>query len=50
LIAGDVNLIYSAEDRNNGLFNRRRMRQFRQFLNQAALKELHLEGEAFHLE
>jgi hypothetical protein len=38
---------YRAEDKNNGNLNRRRMGQFRRFLNEAALKELHLEGRLF---
>jgi exonuclease III len=47
LIAGDFNLIYWAEDKSNDRLNKRRMRQFRQFLSHSTLKELHLEGRLF---
>jgi hypothetical protein len=44
LIWGDFNLIYQAEDKNNGRLNRRLMRTFRQFLDDMELQELHLKG------
>ncbi|OEL24169.1 hypothetical protein BAE44_0014812, partial [Dichanthelium oligosanthes] len=47
LIAGDFNMIYHAEDKNNNRINRRLMGQFRRFLNDASLKELHLQGCLF---
>jgi hypothetical protein len=47
LIAGDFNMIYWAQDRNNSRLDRRCMCQFRRFLNDAHLKELHLRGRLF---
>jgi hypothetical protein len=47
LLTGDFNLIYRAEDKSNARLNIRRMRQFCQFLNSAALKDLHLRGRLF---
>jgi endonuclease/exonuclease/phosphatase family metal-dependent hydrolase len=47
LVTGDFNLIYHTQGKNNGLLNRHHMRQFRNFLNGATLKELHLEGRLF---
>lgn len=44
MLNGDFNWIYRAQDKNNGHLNRRCMGQFRRFLNDAALKELHLHG------
>lgn len=46
-IVGDFNLIYRAADKNNDRLNRRRMGQFRSFLNSAELKEIHLQGRLF---
>jgi hypothetical protein len=40
-------MVYRTEDKNNGRVNRRLMGQFRNFLNLAALKELHLNGRLF---
>lgn len=47
LLNGDFNLIYRAEDKNNDRLNRRLMGQFRCFLNEAALKEIHLSGRLY---
>jgi hypothetical protein len=40
-------MIYMAEDKNNNRWNRRLMGQFQWFLNEALLKELHLNGRLF---
>jgi hypothetical protein len=42
LVGGDFNLICQEEDKNLGWINRRLMRQFHQFLKDAALIEVHL--------
>jgi hypothetical protein len=47
LLCGDFNMIYMAEDKNNSRLDRRRMGQFRRFLNEAFLKEIHLQGRMF---
>lgn len=47
ILNGDFNWIYRAQDKNNDRLNRRRMGQFRRFLNEASLKELHLQGRLF---
>jgi exonuclease III len=47
LLCGDVNMIYCAEDKNKPRLNRRLMGQFRRILNEAALKEIHLQGQLF---
>jgi hypothetical protein len=47
MVCGDFNMIYCEQDKNNDRLDRRRMGQFRRFLNTAALKELHLEGRFF---
>lgn len=47
LLNGDFNWIYRVQDKNNDRLNRRRMGQFCHFLNDAALKELHLQGRLF---
>jgi hypothetical protein len=47
LLCGDFNMIYKAEDKNNGRVNRRLMGQFHRFINDAALKEIHLNGWLF---
>jgi hypothetical protein len=39
--------VYKAEDKNNGHVNMRLMGQFRRFINEAALKEIHLNGRLF---
>jgi exonuclease III len=40
-------MVYRAEDKNNRQVNRQLMGQFRNFLNLAALKELHLNDRLF---
>jgi hypothetical protein len=47
MINDDFNLIYRAEDKNNGRLNRRRMGQFDRFINDASLQEIHLNGQLF---
>jgi hypothetical protein len=47
MINMDFNLIYRAEDKNNTRLNRRLMGQFQQLLNEALLKECHLEGHLY---
>jgi hypothetical protein len=47
LLCGDFNMIYLAMDKNNDHMDRRRMGQFRRLLNEASLKEIHLEGRLF---
>jgi hypothetical protein len=47
LLTGDFNMIYRAEDKNNNRLNRQLMGQFRHFINEADLKELHLNGRLF---
>jgi exonuclease III len=47
MLIGDFNKIYRACDKNNGRLNRRLMGQFRRFLNEALLKEVHLHGRLF---
>jgi hypothetical protein len=47
LIYGDFNVVYRAEDKNNGRVNIRLMGQFRRFINKAAFKEIHLNGQLF---
>jgi hypothetical protein len=44
LVAGDFNLIYKAEDKNNQHLNRRLMGKFRQLLQDLELSKLHLHG------
>jgi hypothetical protein len=39
LVAGDFNLIYREEDKNNGNLDRAMMGRFRRWLNDLALKE-----------
>jgi hypothetical protein len=46
-LCGDFNMIYRAQDKNNGRLDRRCMRRFRSFLNRAHLEELHLIGRRF---
>jgi hypothetical protein len=47
MICGDFNMIYHSQDKNNAGLHRRRMGQFCRFINQASLKEIHLEGRLF---
>jgi hypothetical protein len=47
LLCGDFNWIYRAKDKNNDRLDRRRMGQFRHFLNESLLKEIHLQGHLF---
>jgi exonuclease III len=47
LVAGDFNLIYRDEDKNNSNLNRAMMGRFRKLINDLALKELHLHGRKF---
>jgi hypothetical protein len=42
LVCGDFNMIYQVEYKSKGRLNRRLMGQFRQFLNDAAILEIHL--------
>jgi hypothetical protein len=44
---GDFNLIYKAEDKNNGNLNRATMGRFRRLLNELKLKELPLLGRKY---
>jgi hypothetical protein len=47
MIAGDFNMIYKAEDKNNSKINRVMMGRFRSFINDLALSELPLIGRKF---
>jgi hypothetical protein len=47
LLAGDFNLIYRAEDKNNDRLDQRRMDQLWCFINEACLKEIHMHGRLF---
>lgn len=47
LLNGDFNLIYCAQDKNNNRLNRHLMGQFRRFLNEAELDEIHLTGRLY---
>jgi endonuclease/exonuclease/phosphatase family metal-dependent hydrolase len=47
MINGDFNLICRVEYKNNDRLNRRHMGQFRRFLNDATLQEIHLNGRLF---
>jgi hypothetical protein len=40
-------MIYGADDKNNDRLNRRLMGQFRRFINDASLKEIHLNYRLF---
>ena len=44
MLAGDFNMIYSAEDKNNDNVNRALMGRFRRFVNDMELKEIPLLG------
>ena len=47
VVAGDFNLIYKDEDKNNANYNRALMGRFRRFINDLALKEIPLHGRKF---
>jgi hypothetical protein len=47
MVAGDFNLIYKDEDKNNSNYNRAMMERFRRFINDLALKEIPLHGRQF---
>jgi hypothetical protein len=47
LLTRDFNLMYRAEDKNNTRLDRRLMGQFRRFLDEASLHEIHLSGIIF---
>jgi exonuclease III len=47
LITGDFNMIYKAKYKSNGRLDRHRMSQFRHFINEASLKDIHLSGRPF---
>lgn len=47
VIAGDFNLIYKDEDKNNSNYNRAMMGRFRRLINDLALKEIPLHGRKF---
>jgi hypothetical protein len=47
MLNGDFNMIYGACDKNNGRLNRKLMGQFRRFIEEATLKEVHLQGRMF---
>jgi hypothetical protein len=49
MLCGDFNLIYRAEDKNNGNLNRRMMGKFRRLLNDLLLKEVYLNGRRYTL-
>jgi hypothetical protein len=48
LICGDFKMIYQASNKNNNMLNRRWMGQFRRFLNEAFLREIHLHDPLFY--
>jgi hypothetical protein len=47
LICGDFNMIYRAQDKNNDRLDRTVMRRFRNFINQAQLKEINMVDRRF---
>jgi exonuclease III len=47
IIAGDFNLIYKAEDKNNSNLNRAMMGRFRGTINDLSLKEIPLHGRKY---
>ena len=47
MICGDFNIIYKAEDKNNGRLHRRMMGRFRHLINDLALQDLCLKGRRF---
>lgn len=46
-LCGDFNMIYRAQDKNNDCLDRRCMRRFRSFLNQARLEEISMVGRMY---
>jgi hypothetical protein len=44
MLAGDFNMIYHTQDKNNDHLNTRLMVQFQRFLHDASLQEAHLNG------
>lgn len=46
-LCGDFNMIYRASNKNNDRLDRRSMRRFRRFLNQARLQEIELTGRRY---
>ena len=47
MIAGDFNLIYKSDDKNNTNLNRPMMNRFRNTINNLALREIQLHGRKF---
>ena len=47
MIAGDFNMIYCSEDKNNENVNRAMMGRFRRFINELELKEIFLLGRRY---
>jgi hypothetical protein len=47
LLSGDFNMMYGAKDKSNDRLDRRWMGQFRRFLNDVVLKEIHLNGRLY---
>jgi hypothetical protein len=47
MVAGDFNLVYKDEDKNNSSYNRAMIGRFRRFINDLALKEIPLHGRQF---
>jgi len=47
MLAGDFNMIYSSEDKNNDNINRAMMGRFRRFINDLELKEIPLLGRRY---
>lgn len=47
MIAGDFNMIYSAEDKNNDNLNHALMGRFRRFVNDLELKDIHMLGRRY---
>jgi endonuclease/exonuclease/phosphatase family metal-dependent hydrolase len=48
LLNGDFNMIYRTCNKSNNRLNRRLMGQFRRFLEEAAMKEIHLKATSSH--
>ena len=47
MLAGDFNMIYCSEDKNNGNVNQAMMGRFRRFVNEMELKEIPLLGRRY---
>ena len=47
MVAGDFNLIYKDDDKNNYNYNRVMMGRFRRFINNLSLKEIPLRGRKY---